>query len=148
MPTLHGQGQNLPMACLCQGQSVHTAAHAKAKVCTLLAYAKAKVCTWLAYAKAKVCTQLPMPRWFDLLISIGSGGSIWFSRFGCLGVWARSMVIEAKLEVRDEGKVDGRRFPVLVVWSVEFTCGDRRWRVEEACGHVVAEDESDLVEMG
>ncbi|KAK0594499.1 hypothetical protein LWI29_008649 [Acer saccharum] len=35
----------------CQGQSVHTAAHAKPKVCT-----------WLAHAKAKVCTRLPMPR--------------------------------------------------------------------------------------
>ncbi|KAK1575354.1 hypothetical protein Q3G72_004732 [Acer saccharum] len=73
-------------------------------------------------------------RWFDLLISIGSGGSIWFSGF-------RSTVIEVKLEVGDEGKVDGQRFPILVVWSAKFTCGDRRWHVEEACGRVVVEDE-------
>ena len=36
-------------------------------------------------------------------------------------------MIELELEVGDEGKVDGQRFSVLMVWSAAVTCGDRRW---------------------
>ena len=36
-------------------------------------------------------------------------------------------MIELELEVGDEGKVDGQRFPVLMVWSAAVMCGDQRW---------------------